>query len=76
MMCRAANQHSPSFARLQVDMVDLEGGDVVFGVRDSALETEPAQRIAASQDPAGATRRGARWALASMISAGVREILG
>ncbi len=34
------------------------------------------KRIAASQDPAGGASRGRKYALASMIPAGVREILG
>jgi hypothetical protein len=42
----------------------------------STLAKRLAERIAASQDPAGATSWGAKWALASMISADVREILG
>jgi hypothetical protein len=37
MMCRTSDQHSPSFASRQIDLVDLQG-DVVFGVRDTGTK--------------------------------------
>src|SRR6266496_550279 len=37
MMRRASDQHSPSHARRQIDLVDLHG-DVVFGMRDTSTE--------------------------------------
>lgn len=37
MMGRAPDQHSPSLARGQIDLVDLQG-DVVFGVCDTSTE--------------------------------------